>query len=451
METGIRTGLKKIVPDQLWPLCRFVDRYLINALYMYFAAKRYLAGRRMRSCQQWKQSIPVFPSAIDLGAAQGAELTARLDAAGMRYKSGRHSVYLDDPADIARINPDILTRYPEPAALKLIRSREMSPDSTPYYTSHLLAPASTWFSMVAVGSMREKAVISNLLHEEGLAPRVYDVIRLESGDGGWQYGFLVQPVQGEVVTGEEGTRFINRFKAGMEQMGMETVSIREHCDLRPPEFRHNIVADTSGTYYVDIQNFVMFSSGYGKNLLREMKQHGRAVSLPEEKDRSSAQPPEDLAVFLARSKVVPARSSVLDCGMDDETLSAYFLGAGAPWAVLLRQADSVSVVRRYLYYHGFTRFDVVALENERAGRKDRVFLQQHDLALVPATQGEGIQPGADSLPVSCYLVVGHAGQTVAQLNALVQEWSRAGEFVDAGLVHWPGSLPRAVVLCRKGM
>ncbi len=449
--TGFRAGLKNIVPVRAWPLFRFFDRYLINALYVYFAAKRFFAARRRVRHHLVEQSIPAFASGIDLGGEPGVDLADQLKKAGLRFKSGRHSVYLDDPADIARINPDILTRYPERTALKLIKSREMSPDSTPYYTSHRLAPASTWFSMVAVGSMLEKAVISNLLHEEGLAPRVYDIIRLESGDGGRQYAFLVQPVLGEVVTGEEGTRFVNRFKAVMERMGMETISIREHCDLRPPDFRHNIVADESGTFYVDIQNFVMFSGGYGEKLLQEMKRHGRAASLQAKKDRFTGQASEDLAVFLARNSVEPAGSCVLDCFMDDETLSMYFLAAGVPWAVLLRQADTVSMVRRYMYYLGFTRFDVISSEHGWTDRKGEVSSPRYDLALVPVAQSQKILQGSDRLPTSRYLIVGDSDRSVKQLTAFIAGWNREVEIMAGGQVRWDGSGPRAVVLCQTGV
>ncbi len=450
MSSGIRAGLKKVVPVRAWPLFRFFDRYLINTLYIYFAAKRYVAARRIPRHSQLKQSIPVVPSHVDFGREPGVELTTRLEKAGLHCRSGRHSVYLGDPDDIARISPDLAARYPDPVGLKIIKSREMSPDATPYYTSHRLAPASTWFSMVAVGSMREKAVISNLLHEEGLAPRVYDIIRLESGDGGRQYGFLVQPVRGEMVTGEEGLRFVDRFKKTMERLGMETISIREHCDLRPPDFRNNIVADESGTYYVDIQNFVVFSSDYGEELLDEMKHHGRVPSRSEQEEHVPGQEAEELTVFLARNRVEPATSSVLDCGLADETLSMYLLAAGAPWVVLLRQDDTVPLVRRYMYYHGFTRLDVISSENGRSVQDDVLSPWKHDLALVPAAQGEEILQGTDWLPVSRYLIVGETGWSEARLTAFVQGWSQPCERGDTGLVHWDGSGTRAVVLCRTG-
>ncbi len=49
--------------------------------------------------------------------------------------------------------------------------------------------------MYAVGSMLEQAVVSNLLNGQGVAPKVYDIIRLESGDGSWRYAYVVQPIK----------------------------------------------------------------------------------------------------------------------------------------------------------------------------------------------------------------------------------------------------------------
>jgi hypothetical protein len=48
--------------------------------------------------------------------------------------------------------------------------------------------------------------------------------------------------------------------------------IQEHCDLRLPEFGHNIISDTNEICYLDIQNFVLADRRFGDKLLLTMEQ-----------------------------------------------------------------------------------------------------------------------------------------------------------------------------------
>ena len=254
---GIRAKLKRIVPETLWPFFRKIDKYVIDATYLYLSQKRSFQRSRIDPHHCFQQQIKVFSTDLYFGES-GSQLETSLLNAGFKCKSGRHSVYVWRQEDINRIHPNITISYPDKSVgLKIVKSRQIAPDNTPYYTSSLLAPASSKWSMKAVGSMEEKKAVSNLLHLSGVAPRVYDIVKLESMDGSSQFAYVLQHIEGEIVHGEKGKRFICDFKKALSEYGMETISISEHSDLRPPDFRDNIVTSDAGTYYVDIQNFVL--------------------------------------------------------------------------------------------------------------------------------------------------------------------------------------------------
>lgn len=356
MSSGIRGNLKSLIPEKMWPFFRFMDRYIIYLLYVYFAAKRYIFRSTQLRHSLGLQKIPTVTSQVDLGMYPGEKLEEQIVKAGIEYKSGRHSIYIDSAHDISKINCELLTRYPYPIGLKLIKSLELSSDKTPYYTSHKLAPASTWFSVRAVGSMLEQSIVSNLLHEHHVAPRVYDIIRLESEDGSWCYAYVLQPVKGPVITGQKGEKFITHFKDVLVALGMETVSIKEHCDLRPPDFRHNIRCDSTGIYYVDIQNFVFSSNVYAEAILPigEDRIDSQKNAIRENCEESAG----TFSSFFAECGLKIDDIHFWDYELPDERLVLTVLAEGGRWCDIVRPAEVVHLLRQYLFYHGFSRFDL---------------------------------------------------------------------------------------------
>jgi len=457
MRTGIRSDLKKIIPRGLWPFCRFFDWYLINALYVYFAAIRLLAGHFIKHRDPMEQSIPVFPN-------PSVNLIAQIEKAGLKYKAGGQSVYIGDEEDIAVINPDILQGYPKRIGLKFIKSREISPDATPYYTSQKLASASTWFCMVAVGSMLEKTVISNLLHEEKVAPRVYDLIRLESADGGYQYAFIVQPVEGKAVVGEAGVRFMTHFKNILNKMGIRIISIKDHCDLRPPDFSHNIKADSDGVYYIDIQNFALFNKNYGQKLINTMERYNRyTAGVTYKKTASSGSilkrrkgcdyyndnsNDEDIITFLKRNKVKIENSTLLDFCLADEFMTICALNSKAQWSIAVRPGDIASLVRKYLYYKGFTRFDVVKREQFPDAANAIAPWKKFNLAVYSPQKKNESPFWLKQIQTDFILIVETANPEPEELACAIKRLPVPVEIVENKKIRWNGTIHIPVVLCR---
>ena len=86
----------------------------------------------------------------------------------------------------------------------------MHSDGTPFYCGLNASKTATKIIMTAVGSVEEKKIISNLLSEHHVAPRVYDLIKLKS-DNNVIFGMVVEHIEGEVVNGLEGEIFIEKF------------------------------------------------------------------------------------------------------------------------------------------------------------------------------------------------------------------------------------------------
>lgn len=369
MKKGFRKNVKRAVPEYFWPFFKEIDRYIINILYTSFAFQRYFSKKNFKYIHSFQQKIPTILSNIPLNLNKPNDLEAIFKDERINFKSGRHSIYIENIEDIKKINKKLYDIYPRPFGLKIIKSRELSPEGTVYYTSSKLASASTWFSMVAVGNMLEKIVISNILHSESVAPRIYDIIRLESADGGWQYAFVVQHIDGKIVTGLEGEKFIKIFKNAMHKFKMQVISIKEHSDLRPPLFRKNIVGNQKQTFYVDIQNFVMFDGTFAKNVRHSTKllftncYHTLPFSLLDSKrnrdfDEQYRKTNIDLSQFLNKNGVDLNETIIIDIGQDNGFFAMNCLHLGARWVFFLREKKLKPWLYNLMTLLGFSRFQI---------------------------------------------------------------------------------------------
>lgn len=361
----IRSQLKKFFPKALWPCLRGIDKYIVNTTYFYLSIRRDSQRRKLKSSHHFPQKIFTFRSQLSFASGSGEKLEELLQQERITCRSGRHSVYIFLPDDIRKINKDINECYPGSIGLKIIKSRQIAPDNTPYYTSSILAPASSTWSMKAVGSMEEKKAVSNLLHLKKVAPRVYDIVKLESEDGSFQFAFVVQHIDGDVVHGEKGLSFINRFKEVMAGYGMETISITEHCDLRPPEYRDNIVRNENGIWYVDIQNFVLgkksIADSIEKDAVKYLSQQGsparglfldsegRAINWEEYKQVNQLVLDELLTFGVQADNAffIFGAHTIL------QAMVIYVLYSGALWCHLVRGSDALI---KFLFLNGCTRF-----------------------------------------------------------------------------------------------
>ena len=411
-----RDRLKKIFPEKSWLFFRWIDKYIIHGMYGYLAIRFFSVRIRLNRFRVCSQSIPTFYSKIGFDPSNISDITTILADNDVDYKSGRHSAYLFGNCELSKINDDIIGRYPEPFGLKVIKSRELSNDGTPYYTSAVLAPASTKWSMNAIGSVLEKSIVANLLNQEDVAPRVYDIIKLKSGNGVVHYGLIVQHIEGPVVHGDEGVEFVKKFKKVLSSKGMSTASIAEHCDLRAPLFRDNIVRDAGRAYYVDIQNFILSDIGktrkmrdmivlrYRNDLLSNLVLSERGAG-KKNRDRNLDRFASMLAALINNSGFFLEKCVVLDTCSGVGTALVGLLTKELFWGDLIRPEQDCSMLKSWWYVSGYTRFDCFGSENYQydsiIGKGDQ--FSQFTKGLICDTYSESFEKIAGSL--NCEFVV----------------------------------------------
>jgi hypothetical protein len=359
MQKGVRDILKQRIPERYWPALRYADKHIINLLYVGYLLQRFFCKLRyFKIPKMVQQSLLTFSSKIPLDSNKTTDLSQALKASKISFEEGRHTIYLKRRSDIVKINDTLCKVYPHSFGLKIIKSQEISSDGTPYYTSYKLAPASNRISMHAVGSVKEKMVISNLLSMNLVAPRVYDLICLQSNRGKY-FALIVQNINGKAVTGKGGLEFIGKLEALLHKMGIKVLGIKNHKDFRPPDFRNNIIADKSGTYYVDIQNFVMFDQSSIQKRISKVVPHrfeSKNNDNASEKDLSYFQLFKE---FFERNRLNLRQSNVLVDGYNSVAFTMFALSKGARWCVILDYHGMVEQTKSILYYYGFSRFDVV--------------------------------------------------------------------------------------------
>ncbi|MDH3347540.1 MAG: hypothetical protein OEM02_05490 [Desulfobulbaceae bacterium] len=374
---GFRAESKKHIPRFFWPLGRGIDKVILKSLYFYYFLKRVSFDSRNNCLLIENRKFKKFNIIIPNFDYKKDQISSYLRRENFTVLEGRHSVYLYLDEDLKRICPDLKTYYPMNVGLKIIKSQEMSPDGSRYYTSRKLAPASTYFSMRAVGTVLEKVIISNLLSSENVAPRVYDFVKLQAGKINFD-GLIVQNIGGEIVHGVAGTRFIKKFKKVLDGYGLETVSIKEHCDLLPPYFRDNIKSDGKKKYYVDIQNFIFLKNFFFKENVTNSYKRFLSLSFKSDPVVTSKQWRSQLTEMReAFSEFNDAFSSciqeigldaskvkVLDAQSETDMVALFWLCNQAKWVTVYREAGVLNEVKKMLFHSGYGRFTISPINKD---------------------------------------------------------------------------------------
>lgn len=441
MDNGFRKRLKGLVPEKTWPLLRWFDKQLIYCLYIWLWAKRVFVYPRIPVCAKCfgSQSISKFPVTIDYNSAQPGSFFSQLKSQGYTVFEGRHSIYLGDSGDIERFCPGFLERYPKNVGLKIVKSLAISNDSTPYYTSRKIAPASTWFSMRAVGSMLEKMTVSNLLYLEGVAPRVYDIVQLTTNQGIRHYAFVVEHIQGSVLTGLPASEFMKSFKMALNVNGMKTVSIKEHRDLRPPEYNRNIMAGDSSTCYVDIQNFVLSDKERIEQVIGEKKNY-----------LWSPDTYQTIVKRIGKTSVSFRDQKILLLGNYSAGLLPNILSNGARWcSAVLQDEDVLESYEKALYLYGMSRFDLLNISKTRDWAGTDLLLSEYDLICLDINASAMYGSVADRLSASAYLLfIAETEHEVNSLQYSIVDLSMK-KLIQGKVLLIPGSASRAISLYRR--
>ena len=360
---GPRARLKQVIPTDFWPLLRHLDRVVVNGMYLgFWGLRKIIYPRIPEQSGDELQSIEILDIHQSLPHENPEDLAQYLESLGYKCHQGRHSVYLYDFRDIERFSPDIFKRYPAPVGLKIIRNRDLAPDGSPYYTSSKIAPATTWFSMRAIGSMVEKMVVSNILSQSGVAPRVYAIVKLGREDKPY-YAFVVEHIEGSICRGKDADTFMEKFKTTLETLGLNTLSVSEHRDLRSPDYNNNIIYDGNSAKYVDIQNFVFTRKPQLEGHFNLCSKINPVVSLAE----------AQICQLMGNIDYRLKDQSIAVLGVEMSCLLLSFLKSGLSWGVgLATSEDEQMELYNSFYFKGFGRFDFIDLSSENDHRNEKI-------------------------------------------------------------------------------
>lgn len=445
-------------------LIRFYRRFRRDLSYLRHLPQR--SVQRMRESRftlPLQQPIKTFHSDIVFDSIE--ELRTKLQLNKIQYEKGQHTIYISECVDIRKLNSELLEAYPHPFGLKIILSQEMSPDNTPYYTSNKLAQSTTHISKWAIGSVREKMIAGNLLSMYGVVPRSYDIVKLRSGDL-IIFGMIVQHIDGDIVTGDPGFRFIEHLGRVLNGAGITILGSWSHKDFQPPTFGNNIVANSSGSYYVDIQKFRISShdnlrqdlthaiqnlTHFGDSRLFRPERYAYQ-SVPDmgiQGKRDSLSRISNIQTFLERNDVELRDCSILDVGCNLGIFIICALYSGAQWCVGLDTPEITQVARRFIFERGFSRFDLIGCDLRERSIAHLLPSLYYDLVLYMSIEKHiGFPIWLNELTFRYLLYEGHAGESVTAISEKVQKWNPGIEIIDSEFAQDGDSLSRPMLLCR---
>jgi len=413
--------------------------------------------------QSLRQPILTYHSDVQFSST--ADLPAIFGQLGFQFCEGGHTIYLYRKSDIRSINREMFNLYPHPFGLKIIKSPDMSPDGTPYYTSSKTARASSPITMRAVGSVAEKMVLSNILSLRNVAPRVYDTMRLQSGDV-TVFSMVVQHIDGQAVREKAGSEFVEQFKRVLKDEEIGILGEKDQTDFQPPDFGGNIISDSTGTYYVDIQNFAIIDretrhkrlakamqevTHFGDSrLLRPKKYAYQSMpGLPMPGKRDSLYRASRIQNLLDLNQVGFQCSTVLDVGCNLGIFIMHSLSRGAHWCVGLDTPKIAQIARQFLFEQGFSRFDLIGCDLREPVVANLLPFKKYDLVLYLSIEKHiGFPDWLNELDIRFFLYEGHACESIKDITAKVRQWSPEIEIIGHQVSQDGDSEPRPMLLCR---
>ena len=218
----------------------------------------------------WLQSLPkqkVRALVITPGLATLDDLLDHIKSTGLPYSVGAHSVYIP-PATLSKTELSLVVQaLPSACGLKILKNT---------YTNegigYLHGPGHSPLQRAITYAPPRMVLVANLLHRQGLGPRIVDFVQIQSGDTEW-FGYVVEHCEGTAPSTEQCEQGMDQLKQ-LEQEKVITVTVPggySHPDLTCPTCNGNAVARaTDGAFqYLDFQNFVL--ENYQEYLTRTAK------------------------------------------------------------------------------------------------------------------------------------------------------------------------------------
>ena len=211
----------------------------------------------------WKKLLPAQASQtfeiLGVHANTAGELQDWLTRMGLEYKQGGHTIYLP-PASIQNSGFAILNaKYPPGFGIKILKN-----PGGPNEATYLFEPRRlSWLHQKLLYRPPHLTLVSNLLFQKNLGPRLYDLTQLQFGDKTWTC-FVLEHIAGSVPSISRCNRGIARLRS-LQCHGILALNLPEGwCDeeFRPPRCNGNAFVNKAGEFkYIDFQNFLLCKYG----------------------------------------------------------------------------------------------------------------------------------------------------------------------------------------------
>ena len=318
----------------------------------------------------WQKKLPIqAPRRFHIPGLRMSsfdDLANYLESSGLPYYNAGHTFYL--PPDSARKSAfgEMMRRYPCDAGLKITKTPGDANKSY-LFGGVRNRRISVMYNRLTY-NRRHLTLVANLLYNEGIGPRLYDLAQMECGGQVWT-AYIVEHISGRMPTVPECEAGINKIRA-LETEGLLKVTLSEGYkdeDLRCPDCNNNaFVADSGRFFYVDFQSFDLvgydrylekIATGVGPAGNRSTHPHSATVGTSADDDRRIAA----LSRLMHGQQISVENRLVLHVGGKPEGLGAHCLKAAAGWCHAWAPKESVASSQQSLLALGCTRFSITPL------------------------------------------------------------------------------------------
>ena len=207
----------------------------------------------------WKKLLPVqTPQTFEIpgvNATTADELREWLTRMGLEYKEGGHTIYLP-PVSIQNSVFAILNgKYPQGFGLKILKN-----PGSPSETMYIFRPRRlSWLHRKLIYRPPHLTLVSNLLFQKNIGPRLHDLAQLHFGDKVWTC-FVLEHVVGSIPSISRCNRGIARLR-NLQWQGLLALNLPEGWrdeEFTPPRCNGNAFVNKDGEFkYIDFQNFLL--------------------------------------------------------------------------------------------------------------------------------------------------------------------------------------------------
>jgi hypothetical protein len=443
---------------------RIVDQLLIEYRLVRRVGLRDLAGKTLGNTNRWEAVLPLQTAqrfVVDLNLSPES-VTRYLDSIVASYMEGGHTIYL--PPETARrsVFRALMHNYPGDAGIKLIKNPGGVDEGHYLREGYGVATGESVLHRNMVHDHAHLSLVANLLYNEGIGPRLYDLVEIQGTDS-VSTAYIVAHSGAQVPSVPECEAGLRRI-AQLEKQKILKINLPDGLadeDFEPPACNGNALMSPDGKFhYIDFQNFTLANyqvylekiaieatqkSHFGDQTLlrggRYLYQSVPGVPLP------SRRKIEDRIVtireLMETADLSVEQRLVLDFGCNIGMMMGQYLKLGAAWCHGWDRALVVPHTERLLLALGCSRFSTTGCDIE-ASRPVEVDLPEF---LQPLLKGSVISylavrghlgwlDALSRIPWAFLIYEGHEEETPEQFESFVAELGQQARFKVGDVRHY---------------